>query len=50
MKTTLVMLEDEEFDTVIQQLKNGLYDTHTVSEFQRIVAEIISSLPTENNS
>lgn len=50
MKTTLVMLEDEEFDTVIQHLKSGSFDSHTVSEFHRIVAEIISSLATENNS
>lgn len=44
MKTTLVMLEDPEFDAVIEDLRKPEVDPMHIPRFQNIVAEIISSL------
>ena len=44
MKTTLFMLADNEFEAIVEDLKNPLVGPHIVSQFNTLIAEIIVAL------
>ena len=47
VKTTIVMLEDDEFNKLIEELKNPAVDADKVSLFNKLIVEIIRSLSAE---